>query len=40
MSYTVGLKTSISYVVSHHCVRIKIDSDDDLPLEIPFRHTY
>ena len=40
MSYTVGLKTSISYVVSHHCVRIKIDSDDDSSLEIPFRHTY
>ena len=40
MSYTVRLKTNISYVVSHHCVRIKIDSDDDLSLEIPFRHTY
>ena len=30
--YLIGLKSSITYVVSHNYAKINIDSDDDLPL--------
>ena len=31
--YFISLKTGITYVFSHNHARIKIDSDDGLPLE-------
>ena len=31
--YLIGLKISITYVFYHNYAKIKIDSDDDLPLE-------
>ena len=31
--YLLGLKSGIRYVFSHNYAKIKIDSDDDLPLE-------
>ena len=31
--YLIGLKNDITYVLSHYCSKINIDSDDDLPLE-------
>ena len=33
ITFLIGLKTNISYVVSHNYANIKIDSDDDLHLE-------
>ena len=31
--YPIGLKSGITYVDSHNYTKIKIDSDDDLPLK-------
>ena len=31
--YPIGLKSGITYVDSHDYTKIKIDSDDDLPLK-------
>ena len=31
--YVIGLKSSIAYVFSYNYAKMKIDSDDDLPLE-------
>ena len=31
--YLIGLKSDITYVLSHYCSKINIDSGDDLPLE-------
>ena len=31
--YLVGVKSGISYVISHNYVKIKVDSYDSLPLE-------
>ena len=31
--YLIRLKSGISYIVSHNYLKIKIDSDYDLPLE-------
>ena len=31
--YLITLKSHISYAFTHHCGKIKINSDDDLPIE-------
>ena len=33
MKYVIGLTSSITYVASHNCAKIKIGSNDDLPEE-------
>ena len=33
MRYFIGVKTGITYVISHNYGKIKVDSSDSLPLE-------
>ena len=33
ISYVIGVKSGITYVISHYYARIKVDSYDSLPLE-------